>query len=156
LTQIKLNVGDPLPEAELEVHPGPGTVKLSSYKGKWVVLYFYPRDDTPGCTKEACNFRDSIKEIRALGAEVVGVSTDSIRSHQKFTTKYGLNFPLLSDSEGVLGTKLGALRNGFFKSMRRVTFIIDPKGRIAKIYPQVDPGNHSEEVLRDLKTMIVS
>ncbi|HVP24343.1 MAG TPA: peroxiredoxin [Conexivisphaerales archaeon] len=152
MADIKVRVGDPLPDFDLEAYPSGGTAKLSSYRGRWLVLYFYPRDDTSGCTKEACSFRDSTSSIRALGAEVVGVSTDSISSHRKFAGKFNLGFTLLSDPKGELGSRLGVLKeNG--TSMYRVTFLVDSEGRIAKIYPKVDPSIHADEVMADLKAL---
>jgi peroxiredoxin Q/BCP len=152
MAEVKAKVGDYVPDAYLEAYPDKNKVKLSSYRGRWIVLYFYPRDDTPGCTKEACGFRDSIKSIRALGSDVIGVSTDGLSSHERFTNKYGLNFTLLSDTKGELGSALGVLKeNG--SSMYRVTFLVNPDGRIAKIYPKVDPLIHSAEVTNDLKML---
>ncbi len=152
MIDIKVKVGDRVPDVELEAWPQGSAVKLSSYLGRWVVLYFYPRDDTSGCTKEACSFRDSISPIKELGAEVVGVSTDSTSSHERFAGKYGLNFTLLSDPKATLGSSLGVFKEGG-SSMYRVTFLIDPQGRIARIYPRVDPSIHSEEVLKDLRSL---
>jgi peroxiredoxin Q/BCP len=152
MAEMKVKVGDYVPDVSLEAYPNRNGVRLASYLGRWIVLYFYPRDDTPGCTKEACGFRDSIKTIKGLGAEVIGVSTDSLSSHARFTSKYGLNFTLLSDREAELGSQLGVLKeNG--SSMYRVTFLINPQGRIAKIYPKVDPLTHSAEVIEDLKRL---
>jgi peroxiredoxin Q/BCP len=152
LADVKVKVGDSVSDAKLEAYPEKSEVRLSSYHGKWLVLYFYPRDDTSGCTKEACGFRDSITKIKALGAEVVGVSTDGLSSHERFTNKYGLNFTLLSDTKGDLGSSLGVLKeNG--SSMYRVTFLLNPEGRIAKIYPKVDPSVHPAEVINDLKNL---
>lgn len=147
--------GDRLPDLELEAYPADGKRKLSSFRGKWLVLYFYPRDDTPGCTKEACGFRDTNSEIVKLGANVVGVSPDSVDSHKRFYQKYSLNFPLLSDPKGELGKRLGVLREDSDRpSMRRVTFIVDPDGVVRKIYPKVDPSSHSNEIVEDLKKLI--
>ena len=148
-----VKVGDTLPDVVLEAYPSRGKVRLSDYRGKWVVLYFYPRDDTPGCTKEACGFRDSIRQIGEVGAEVVGVSTDNLPSHEKFAIKYGLNFTLLSDPKGELGSGLGTLKEGG-SSMRRVTFLVSPEGRISKIYPRVNPTVHAAEVINDLKSFV--
>jgi len=112
---------------------------------KWVVLYFYPKDDTPGCTTEACQFRDDIFKIHALNAEVLGVSLDSAESHTKFAKKYGLPFPLLSDAETVTAEKYGCLSSlGPFKFAKRHTFIINPEGKLVKIY------QHSEEIIAEL------
>ncbi len=150
---MKLKEGERFPDIELQAYPD-GKKKVSDYKGKWLVLYFYPRDDTPGCTTEACSFRDHISDIRKLGAEVVGVSTDDYKSHEKFAKKYNLNFTLLSDTDGELGKAVGALReNASRLTENRVTFLIDPKGFIAKVYPRVTPSEHSEEIIQDLKAL---
>jgi len=117
-----------------------------------VVLYFYPKDDTPGCTKEACSFRDNIKSLRELDAEIVGVSLDSVESHKKFREKYNLPFPLLSDKDKRIATAYGVLKERG-TSASRVTFIIDKKGKIAKIFPKVDVTVHSEEVAAVLKEL---
>ena len=130
------------------------THNLEQYLGKWVVVYFYPKDDTPGCTTEACNFRDDIFKLRAMDAEVLGVSLDSTESHARFAEKYGLPFPLLSDAAGEVAEQYGCLTD--WKGMKiaaRHTFIIDPKGNIAKIYREVDPDNHSAEVRADLASL---
>lgn len=132
--------------------------KLTDYKGKWVVLYFYPRDNTPGCTKEACNFRDNISEFKKKGIMVLGVSKDSVSSHEKFSDKYKLNFPILSDPDhkvieayGAWGKKKFMGRE--FEGTIRKTTIIDPKGNIAKVYEKVNPLIHSGEVLQDIKNL---
>ena len=117
-----------------------------------MVLYFYPKDDTPGCTKEACSFRDNIKSLKGLGAEIVGVSLDSVDSHKKFTEKYHLSFPLLSDKDKRIATAYGVLKETG-TSASRVTFIIDKKGKIAKIFPKVDVNIHTEEVAAALKEL---
>ena len=150
--------------AEPEVgRPAPGFVmpdqymkthNLEQYLGKWVVLYFYPKDDTPGCTTEACNFRDDIFKLRALDAEVLGVSLDSTESHARFAEKYGLPFPLLSDAAGETAEKYGCLTEWRGMTIAaRHTFIIDPGGNIAKIYRKVDPDTHSTQVIADLTSL---
>lgn len=121
--------------------------KLSDYRGQWVLLYFYPADDTPGCTTEACSFKDNLPNFESLKVKVFGISADSVESHQKFANKYGLNFTLLSDinkevvekyeANGVLGTK-------------RISYMVNPKGEIYKAYNKVNPETHVEEVLADL------
>lgn len=127
---------------------------LLDYRGKWVVLYFYPKDDTPGCTKEACSFRDNILGIRELGAEVLGVSVDSADSHARFARKYSLPFPLLIDANGETARQYGALYDFIaFKFAKRHTILIDPEGKIRKIYRKVDPGKHSPEVIAELKRL---
>lgn len=131
------------------------THSLSMYFGKWIVLYFYPRDDTPGCTKEACNFRDSISELKKLGVVVLGVSKDSVASHKKFADKYHLNFPILSDetkevmkSYEAWGKKKFMGRE--FEGTLRMTYLIDPKGEIRKVYKNVNPSIHAGDILNDL------
>ena len=154
----------PVTGADLEVgQPAPGfamqdqymkTHSLEKYQGKWVVLYFYPKDDTPGCTTEACNFRDDIFKLRALDAEVLGVSLDSTESHARFAEKYGLPFPLLSDAAGETAGQYGCLTEWRGMTIAaRHTFIIDPGGNIAKIYREVDPDTHSAQVIADLTSM---
>lgn len=132
------------------------THKLSDYKGQWVVLYFYPHDDTPGCTKEACNFRDSIDKFEKLGAVILGVSKDSVASHKKFVDKYHLNFTLLSDeSHKVIneykswGVKKFMGRE--FEGTIRNTYLINPKGEIDKFYERVNPLTHADQILKDIK-----
>lgn len=130
------------------------THKLEDYRGKWVVLYFYPKDDTPGCTTEACNFRDDIFRIRDLQAEVLGVSLDSAESHAKFAEKHGLPFPLLSDAAGEIAARYGCLTSmGPLKYAKRHTFIIDPDGNIARVYRSVKPEKHAAEVIADLEKL---
>jgi peroxiredoxin Q/BCP len=128
--------------------------KLSDYSGKWVVLYFYPKDDTPGCTKEACSFRDDLAKLEKLGAQVVGVSVDDTESHARFANKYHLPFPLLADKDGKVADSYGALTNLFLvKIAKRYTFLIDPRGNIAKTYLSVDTSRHSQEIIDDLKQL---
>jgi peroxiredoxin Q/BCP len=125
--------------------------KLSDYKGKWVVLYFYPKDDTPGCTTQACGFRDDIFKIRALNAEVIGVSVDNTESHAKFAEKHGLPFPLLSDGDAEVAKSYGSAWSlGPIKIAKRHTFIIDPEGKLARIYRDVKPSENSAQVIQDL------
>lgn len=126
--------------------------KLADYSGKWLVLYFYPKDDTPGCTKEACNFRDDLYRIRKLNAEVIGLSTDDVDSHVEFTKKYSLPFALLSDKHAVVAKSYGAAwKLGPLSKAKRHSFIISPDGKIVKIYRKVDPKIHSEQIITDLK-----
>lgn len=129
--------------------------KLSEYKGNWVVLYFYPKDDTPGCTKEACNFRDSLGELQKKGAVVLGVSKDSVASHKKFAEKYNLNFPLLSDEnhEVIKLYKAWGIKKFMgreFEGTLRTTYLIDGKGEIKKVYKNVNPTIHAGEIIKDL------
>lgn len=127
---------------------------ISDYRGKWLVLYFYPKDETPACTTQACGFRDDILAIRKLGAEVIGVSLDDARSHGQFAKKHGLPFPLLADKDGRVAARYGSLTNLLvIKLAKRNTFIIDPQGRIAKVYTGVDAGRNSEQVIADLPTL---
>ncbi len=129
---------------------------LSDYLGKRVILYFYPKDDTPGCTKEACSFRDSFNQLQNLGVIVLGVSKDSIVSHQKFAQKYHLNFPLLSDPEAKVIKAYKAWGKKKFlgkeyEGILRTTYLINPKGIIAKVYEKVDPIDHANLILADLQ-----
>lgn len=130
------------------------THALADYRGRWVVLYFYPKDDTPGCTTEACNFRDAIAAIHALDTQVLGVSMDDTASHARFAEKYRLPFPLLADTSGAVSHAYGARWSmGPVKFARRHSFIIDPDGRIARIYRNVNPDRHSQEIQQDLKAL---
>ena len=149
--QLKLKVGDKAPPFTAATQDG-SSVSLQDFKGRNVVLYFYPKDDTPGCTKEACAFRDQFEAFRARDVAVLGVSTDPVKSHGKFATKYKLPFTLLADEEkkiveayGVWGQKsfMGRKYMGIF----RVTFLIGPDGRIRQIWPEVKPEQHAAEVL---------
>ena len=144
-------IGQPAPGFSLPDHTGK-LHKLEDYSGKWVVLYFYPKNDTPGCTKEACSFRDDLFQLEKLGAKVLGASVDDTDSHAKFAKKYHLPFPLLVDSDGKLAERYGALTNlGLIKFAKRYTFLIDPHGNIAKTYLSVDTSRHSQEIIDDLK-----
>ena len=130
-------------------------VKLSDFKGKKVVLYFYPKDDTPGCTKEACAFRDGIDEIKKRGAVVIGVSADSVDSHKKFRSKFDLNFPLLADTDKKIieayGTwKEKSMYGKKYMGIERTTFVIDEHGKISHIFPKVKVDVHYDEVLEAL------
>ncbi len=129
------------------------THKLADYKGKWLVLYFYPKDDTPGCTTEACSFRDARDDLTKLGAEVVGISKDEPNSHEKFKTKYNLDFMLLSDPEGKTINEYGAWGKKMFgrEGILRKTFIIDPDGMVQKVYGRATPLGHGEQVRDELK-----
>ena len=131
---------------------------LSEYKGKWVLLYFYPKDDTPGCTIEACTIRDQFKDFKKIGAVVLGVSVDSVASHKKFAEKFELPFTLLADTTkevvsayGVFGEK--KMMGRTYMGIRRSSFLIDPKGKIAKAYEKVRPEFHAAEVIADLKEL---
>lgn len=124
---------------------------LGDYSGRWLVLYFYPKDNTPGCTQEACLFRDGRDLLSNEGAEVVGVSQDSAASHQTFANDHNLNFTLLSDEEGSMMRTYGAINKD--GKLERKTFLINPDGEIAKEYPSVDPAQHVTEVLSDLRRL---
>jgi peroxiredoxin Q/BCP len=124
---------------------------LKDYRGKWVVLYFYPKDETPGCTREAHNFQRDQAHYAQNHAVVLGVSVDSVDSHKKFCAKEGLNFKLLADTSGEVTKEYGSLTNmGVVKFAARHTFVIDPAGKIARVYTKVDPVRHSDEVLAAL------
>jgi thioredoxin-dependent peroxiredoxin len=130
--------------------------KLEDYRGKWLVLYFYPKDDTPGCTKEACNFRDNIGGLRALGAEVLGISADDVDSHGKFAQKYSLNFPLLADLDAVVAKTYGAYgtKNMYgkkFDGVFRYTFLINPDGEIIKTWKKVSVEEHAQQIEAELR-----
>ena len=128
--------------------------RLSDYEGSWVILYFYPKDDTPGCTTQACDFRDAVKRIIASKSNVFGVSLDSVESHKRFADKNNLPFSLLSDESGEVSEAYDSLNNFMsFKSAKRNTFIIDPDGKVAKIYLSVKPSTHSQMVLNDLNQL---
>lgn len=129
--------------------------ELSDYEGKWVVLYFYPKDDTPGCTTQACEFRDDIFAFREIGAVILGISVDDVASHKAFSEKHSLPFPILADSEKKTAAAYGTLMKylGIHELARRDTFIVDPQGRIAKHYVKVDPKGHSQLVLADLRQL---
>jgi peroxiredoxin Q/BCP len=130
---------------------------LEDYRGKWVTLYFYPKDDTPGCTTEACAFRDNIFAFDKIGAVVLGVSLDDVESHAQFAEKYSLPFPLLADTGTETAKAYGVLSSmGSFKMAKRETFLIDPEGNIAKHYAQVSPSDHSEQVLSDLEGLMAA
>jgi peroxiredoxin Q/BCP len=131
------------------------TRSLADYHGKWLVLYFYPKDETPGCTTEACSLRDARDDIAALGAEVVGVSRDDASSHEKFKAKHTLNFTLLSDPDHSVMDAYGAWGKKMFgkEGVLRKTFIINPVGEVVKVYGRVTPVGHGEQVVADVKTL---
>ena len=145
--------GSSAPDFTLPSQDG-ASVSLKDYRGKWVVLYFYPRDQTPGCTREAHNFQVDQPKYAERNAAVLGVSVDSVDSHKIFCSKEGLNFKLLADTHGKVSDAYGSLTNfGLVKLAERHTFLIDPAGRIAKAYTSVDPARHSEEVLAELDAL---
>ena len=150
-------IGDRAPDFRLPSTEGKD-LGLKDFKGKTVVLYFYPKDDTPGCTKEACSFRDSISELRSAGAEIVGVSTDSLDSHEKFRQKHNLNFPLLSDESSDVVKMYGAWKEKNLYGRRswgvaRMTYLIGADGRVKKVYKKVSPEEHAQQILSDLRAL---
>lgn len=148
-----LKVGDTAPDFLLSDAQGK-THQRSDYAGHYLVLYFYPKNDTPGCTKEACHFRDDMTQLEKLGAKIVGVSVDSSQSHKAFAEKYHLPFPLLADTDGKVAERYHALTNLLmFKIAKRHTFLINPQGKISKIYTSVDVSNHSQQIIEDLKQL---
>jgi len=125
---------------------------LKDYNGQWLAVYFYPRDDTPGCTTEACNFRDNIYAFKAIGAAVVGISVDDVESHKEFSDKYKLPFTILADEDGTTARAYGVLRDyKLLKLASRQSFLVSPEGKIIKHYDDVDPDKHTDEVLADIK-----
>jgi peroxiredoxin Q/BCP len=146
--------GDPAPEFELSDQNGQ-LHSLEDYRDQWVVLYFYPKDETPGCTTQACEFRDNIFAYRDLNAQILGVSLDDAESHKAFAQNHGLPFPLLADVDGTAATAYGVKTRMFGMVVaKRQTFIIGPDGTIAKHYEKVDPAEHSAQVLADLRALI--
>jgi peroxiredoxin Q/BCP len=149
MAQNTPKVGDQAPALKLASNEG--SVSLSDYKGKWVVLYFYPKDFTSGCTLEAHNFQRDLSKFEQAGAVILGVSVDSADSHKSFCAKEGLNFKLLADTDGKVSDSYGSIKDYDGKKMSaRNTFIINPEGKIAKVYTGVKPVEHSEQVLNDL------
>jgi peroxiredoxin Q/BCP len=150
----KLKEGDPAPVFSAPTNGG-GKVSLADLKGKNVILYFYPKDNTPGCTKEACAFRDEFAQFKEKGAVILGVSNDSVKSHDKFVEKFKLPFPLLADEDKSIVNAYGVWGQKQFMGMKyqgihRVTFLIGPDGRIKKIWPKVKPTEHAKEILEFL------
>ena len=155
--EFKLKEGDAAPEFTATTNTGE-RLSLRDLKGKPVVLYFYPKDDTPGCTKQACGIRDAYADFRKAGAVVLGVSPDAVKSHVKFINKFELPFTLLADEDKAIANAYGVWGEKSFMGRKymgnhRVTFLIDGKGRIAKIWPAVKPETHAEEVLAALKQL---
>lgn len=155
IPELKLREGDVAPAFTAEAHRA-GSVSLSKFKGHHVVLFFYPKDDTPGCIKEACGFRDDYAAFQKRQVVVLGVSVDSLRSHERYATKHQLPFPLITDEAhqiveayGVWGEKVFMGRR--YQGTHRVTFLIGPDGRIARIWPKVSPEGHAAEVLRAIQ-----
>lgn len=152
MNNLKISSNAPdfkLPDQAGKIH------QLSDYQGKWLLLYFYPKDNTPGCTVEACSLRDNWADFGKLNASVLGVSADSVASHQKFADKFSLSFPILADEEKFMIRRYGVLapKSMFgktFLGIKRSSFLIDPQGKIAKIYEKVKPVEHAAQVLQDL------
>jgi peroxiredoxin Q/BCP len=152
--ELQLQVGDPAPPFAVATSGG-GKISLADFLGQQVVLYFYPRDDTPGCTKEACAFRDNFTALKKHGAVVLGVSPDTVKSHDKFVAKFKLPFTLLADDDKAIATAYGVLGEKSFMGRKylgvhRVTFLIGADGKIKKIWPLVKPEAHAAEVLAAL------
>jgi peroxiredoxin Q/BCP len=157
MSNATLQIGDPAPDFTLPAWPE-GDIRLSDLRGRYVVLYFYPKDNTPGCTQESCDFRDACKAFENAGAVVLGISRDPVRSHQRFAEKFALPFRLLSDTDEVACSAYDVIRmkNMYGKKVRgieRSTFLIDPDGRIAAIWRKIRVKGHVEEVLAALKDL---
>jgi len=148
------SAGQPAPEFKLQDQEGKWH-SLADYRGKWVAIYFYPKDDTPGCTTQACGFRDNIFAFDKEGAVIVGISVDDVASHKAFAEKHGLPFTLLADADKTVAKRYGVLKTymGVMEMARRDTFLIDPEGRVEKHYQSVDPDGHSKVVLEDIKAL---
>lgn len=154
---MTLKVKDKAPAFTLPNQNG-DKVKLSEYKDKWVLIYFYPRDNTPGCTKETRGMQDHLKAFNKINLDVIGISADTVASHKKFADKLGLDFNLLADEDQVVVNKYGVwgekkFMGKTYMGINRSSFLIDPKGKIAKIYPKVKPEPHAEEVLADVQAL---
>jgi thioredoxin-dependent peroxiredoxin len=152
-----LAVGDPAPDFTVQATNGK-TIALKDLRGKNVVLYFYPKDDTPGCTVEACGFRDRLLDIEKLNAVVLGVSPDSVSSHDKFVTKFQLTFPLLADEDKKIAHAYGvwvekSMYGKKYMGVARTTFLIDKNGKIARIFTGVKPEGHNQEIIDALKSL---
>jgi peroxiredoxin Q/BCP len=152
--KISLKAGDTAPDFSAQTNGG-GNIKLSDFRGKHVVLYFYPKDDTPGCTTEACSFRDNLADLQKRGVVVFGASTDSVKSHDKFAGKFKLNFPLIADESKEIAKSYDAWGEKSFMGRKymgthRITFLIGPDGTIKKIWPKVKPAEHVKEILKEL------
>ncbi len=150
----EITVGETAPDFRLQDQNGEWHT-LEQYRGQWVALYFYPKDDTPGCTKEACAFRDNIFAFENIGATILGVSLDDVDSHKEFADKYSLPFSILADTNKEAATQYGVYTKiGTFEMAKRESFLIDPQGQVAKHYSKVNAETHSEEVLADLELLI--
>lgn len=151
---VNLEEGQKAPDFELESQEG-RKVRLSSFRGKKIILYFYPRDDTPGCTIEACNFRDNLSKLKKLNVEVIGISNDNQASHEKFSKKFNLKFKLLCDTDKKVSKAYGVYEKKSFMGreymgITRSTFIIGENGNIERIFYKVNPKNHIEEIMEAL------
>jgi peroxiredoxin Q/BCP len=147
-------VGEQAPDFRLQDQKGEWHT-LKDYAGKWVAVYFYPKDDTPGCTKEACAFRDNIFAFEDIGAVILGISLDDVKSHAAFAEKYSLPFTILSDADASVAKAYGVYKEmGNFKFAQRQSFIVNPEGQVVKHYATVNAEKHSEEVLADLKQLM--
>ena len=150
----EVTVGEVAPDFRLQDQNGEWHT-LEQYRGQWVALYFYPKDDTPGCTTEACAFRDNIFAFENIGATILGVSLDDVDSHKEFADKYSLPFSILADTNKEAATEYGVyVKMGTREMAKRESFLIDPQGRVAKHYSKVNAETHSEEVLADLELLI--
>jgi len=149
-----LKPGQPAPDFKLTDQQGK-IHSLADYRGKWLALYFYPKDDTPGCTRQACTFRNDMEKLKSLGADVLGVSVDTVESHASFANKFSLPFPLLADHTTKTTAQYHSLINlGIIKFAKRNTFLIDPEGKIAKVYISASARHNSSDVIADLKQFI--
>lgn len=153
-----LAAGSLAPDFSLPSSQG-GSFQLSAQRGRWVVLYFYPKDMTPGCTTEACEFRDLASELQAMGAVVVGVSADSLDRHRAFTEKHGLNFPLLADTDHRVAKAYGAYGEKSFMGKKtlgilRTTYLIDPEGKVARVWEKVKAAGHAASVVATLRQLL--
>lgn len=154
---MSVTEGQQAPDFALPATDG-STIRLSELRGKKVVLYFYPKDDTPGCTKEACSFRDNLSALQSLGVVVLGASPDSIASHQRFAQKYGLTFPLLADEGAQVATLYGVWKEKkqygrTYMGIERTTFLIDEEGIVRKVFPKVKVDGHVEEVMEAIRSL---
>lgn len=157
VVQMSVLEGQPAPDFALPTADG-NIIRLSDLRGKKVVLYFYPKDDTPGCTKEACSFRDNLGALQGMGVVVLGVSPDSVASHQKFAQKHGLTFPLLADEGAQVATAYGVWKEKQqygrrYMGIERTTFIIDEEGIVRRVFPKVKVDGHVEEVMEAIRAL---
>jgi peroxiredoxin Q/BCP len=149
---LAMKIGDPAPDFSAPNQEGK-VVKLSNFRGKPVILFFYPKDQTPGCTREACSFRDEYSKFKKLGAVVLGISKQDSKEHQKFIEKHKLPFDLLVDSDGAIAKSFGVGTIPIIGLLRRKSILIGPDGKLVRFYEDVDPNTHTSEVLRDLENL---